>query len=73
LRCFSASNTWCGAESSCEPTSTGKSTGGSVTVNYSNSNHSWFKGEEYTDDVSFGGLIVSSQSIGAASESWGFD
>jgi hypothetical protein len=69
LRSCSASNTWCGAQSSCEKTSTGKSTGGSVSVSYGSGS---FSGTEYTDKVSFGGLTVSSQSIGAASSSSGF-
>jgi len=69
LRCYSASNTWCGAQTSCEKTSTGKSTGGSVSVSYGSGS---FSGTEYTDKVSFGGLTVSSQSIGAASQSSGF-
>lgn len=64
-----ASNTWCGAQSSCEKSSTGKSTGGSVSVSYGSGS---FSGTEYTDTVSFGGLTVSSQSIGAASTSSGF-
>jgi len=64
-----ASGTWCGAQSSCEKTSTGKSTGGSVSVSYGSGS---FSGTEYTDTVSFGGLTVSSQSIGAASRSTGF-
>jgi hypothetical protein len=64
-----ASNTWCGAQSSCEKSSTGKSTGGSVSVSYGSGS---FSGTEYTDKVSFGGLTVSSQSIGAASQSSGF-
>ena len=59
-----ASNTWYGAQSSCEKTSIGKSTGGSVSVSYGSGS---FSGTEYTDTVSFGGLTVSSQSIGAAS------
>jgi hypothetical protein len=64
-----ASNTWCGAQSSCEKTSTGKSTGGSVSVDYGSGS---FSGTEYIDNVSFGGLTVSSQSIGSASQSSGF-
>lgn len=66
---YVASNTWCGAQSSCEPTSTGSYTGGYVEVSYGSGS---FEGYEYTDDVSFGGLTVSSQSIGAAFESSGF-
>ncbi|KAL3422783.1 vacuolar protease A [Phlyctema vagabunda] len=64
-----SSNTWCGAQSSCEKSATGKSTGGSVSVSYGSGS---FSGTEYTDTVSFGGLTVSSQSIGAASSATGF-
>lgn len=64
-----ASNTWCGAQTACEKTSTGKSTGGSISVSYGSGS---FSGTEYTDKVSFGGLTVSSQSIGAASSASGF-
>ncbi|EED12788.1 cathepsin E, putative [Talaromyces stipitatus ATCC 10500] len=64
-----SSNTWCGAQSSCEPSSTGKSTGGTVEVSYGSGS---FSGKEYKDKVSFGGLTVSSQSIGAATSSSGF-
>lgn len=64
-----ASNTWCGAQSSCEKTSTGKSTGNTVSVSYGSGS---FSGTEYTDKVSFGGLTVTSQSIGSASKSTGF-
>lgn len=66
----SASNTWCGAQDSCEPSSTGKSTGGTVEVSYGSGE---FYGEEYKDKVSFGGLTVSSQSIGAAEYASGFN
>ncbi|KAM0547771.1 hypothetical protein ACHAPJ_010232 [Fusarium lateritium] len=64
-----SSNTWCGAQTSCEPTSTGRSTGGSVTVSYGSGS---FSGTEYKDKVSFGGLSVAAQSIGSASRSSGF-
>ncbi|RDW58364.1 acid protease-2 [Coleophoma crateriformis] len=64
-----SSNTWCGASTSCEKTSTGKSTGGSIEVEYGSGS---FSGTEYTDTVSFGGLTVTSQSIGAASSASGF-
>ncbi|KAL7911456.1 putative aspartic protease [Trichoderma velutinum] len=64
-----SSNTWCGAQSSCEPSSTGKSTGGSVQVSYGSGS---FSGTEYKDTVSFGGLTVTSQSVGAARSSSGF-
>jgi len=69
LKCYSASNTWCGASTSCEKTSTGKSTGGTISVSYGSGD---FSGKEYTDTVSFGGLTVSSQSIGSATSSSGF-
>lgn len=65
-----SSNTWCGAQSSCEPSSSGTSTGGSVSVSYGSGS---FSGREYKDKVSFGGLTVSSQSIGAATSASGFD
>ncbi|TVY38284.1 Polyporopepsin [Lachnellula occidentalis] len=66
-----SSNTWCGAQSSCEKTSTGKSTGGTVCI------HGALQMDPNTDltaadKVTFGGLSVSSQSIGAASTSSGF-
>ncbi|TVY23448.1 Polyporopepsin [Lachnellula hyalina] len=64
-----SSNTWCGAQDSCEKTSTGKSTGDSVSVSYGSGS---FSGTEYKDKVSFGGLSVASQSIGAASTATGF-
>ncbi|KAK7420549.1 hypothetical protein QQX98_002748 [Neonectria punicea] len=64
-----SSNTWCGAQTSCEATSTGKSTGGTVSVTYGSGS---FSGKEYTDKVSFGGLSVASQSIGAATSASGF-
>ncbi|KAL6900054.1 aspartic peptidase domain-containing protein [Trichoderma evansii] len=64
-----SSNTWCGAQSSCEPSSTGQSTGSSVSVSYGSGS---FSGTEYTDNVSFGGLTVQGQSVGAASSSQGF-
>lgn len=67
---YSASNTWCGAQSACEKSSTGTSLGKSVSVTYGSGS---FSGTEYTDKVSFGGLTVASQSIGAASTSSGFD
>ncbi|EEA29030.1 hypothetical protein TMatcc_002608 [Talaromyces marneffei ATCC 18224] len=64
-----SSNTWCGAQNSCEPSSTGKSTGGSVQVSYGSGS---FSGDEYKDKVSFGGLTVTSQSIGASTSASGF-
>lgn len=69
LRYFSASNTWCGAQKPCEPSSTGSWTGGLITVSYGSG---LFTGTEFTDTVSFAGLTVKSQSIGAALVSLGF-
>ncbi|KAL7933839.1 putative aspartic protease [Trichoderma chlorosporum] len=65
-----SSNTWCGAGDSCEPSGSGKASGGSVSVSYGSGS---FSGKEYKDTVSFGGLTVSSQSIGSATQSSGFD
>lgn len=70
LRFCLASNTWCGAQSSCEPSSTGQSTGQSVSVSYGSGS---FSGTEYTDNVSFGGLTVQGQSVGAADQASGFN
>ncbi|MCJ1312468.1 hypothetical protein MMC25_006142 [Agyrium rufum] len=64
-----SSNTWCGAQGACEKSATGKSTGDSVSVSYGSGS---FSGTEYTDTVSFGGLTVTTQSIGAATRSTGF-
>lgn len=64
-----ASNTWCGATTSCEATSTGKATGGTISVSYGSGS---FSGKEYTDSVSFGGLTVAAQSIGASTKATGF-
>ncbi|GIZ40744.1 hypothetical protein CKM354_000407100 [Cercospora kikuchii] len=65
-----SSNLWCGAQSSCEATSTGKATGGNFQVSYGSGSVS---GKEYTDTVSFGGLTVRSQSLGAATSASGFN
>ncbi|USW48075.1 Putative aspartic peptidase A1 family, aspartic peptidase, active [Septoria linicola] len=64
-----SSNTWCGAQRSCEKTSTGTSTGGTVKVSYGSGS---FSGNEYTDRVGFGGLTVTAQSVGAATSATGF-
>ncbi|KAK0108851.1 hypothetical protein ONS96_002691 [Cadophora gregata f. sp. sojae] len=64
-----SSNTWCGAQTACEKTATGTSTGNKVSVSYGSGS---FSGTEYTDTVSFAGLTVSKQSIGAASTATGF-
>lgn len=66
---MAASNTWCGAHTPCEPTSSGKDTGDSVSVSYGSGS---FSGEEYIDKVGFAGLTVQNQSIGAANKSTGF-
>ena len=66
---LSASNTWCGASGACEKTATGVATGGTVSVSYGSGS---FSGREYTDRVTYGGLTVTSQSIGAATSSTGF-
>ncbi|OAA70777.1 Peptidase aspartic [Akanthomyces lecanii RCEF 1005] len=65
-----SSNTWTGAQSSYVPHSTGKDTGGRVSVSYGSGQ---FSGEEYTDKVTFGGLTVKSQSIGSATSASGFN
>ncbi|KAF4955905.1 hypothetical protein FSARC_11720 [Fusarium sarcochroum] len=64
-----SSNTWCGAQISCEITPTGKATGGSVLVTYGSGS---FSGTMYRDRVTFGNLTVASQSIGAANRTFGF-
>jgi len=65
-----SSNTWVGADTKFSAGSTGKSTGKSVEVSYGSGD---FSGTEYTDTVSLGGLTVTSQSIGVASSSSGFE
>ncbi|KAL7922896.1 aspartic peptidase domain-containing protein [Trichoderma austrokoningii] len=65
-----SSNLWCGAQSQCEPSSTGRSTRASVSVSYGSGS---FSGTEYTDNVSFGGLTVQGQSVGAADQASGFN
>ena len=64
-----ASNTWVGALTKYSPGTTGKATGGSVSVSYGSGS---FSGKEYTDKVTFAGLTVAQQSIGVASTSTGF-
>nr|GAT59498.1 aspartic protease [Mycena chlorophos] len=65
-----SSNTWVGADTKFKAGSTGKSTGKSVSVSYGSGE---FSGTEYTDTVALGGVGVTSQSIGVASSSSGFD
>lgn len=64
-----ASNTWVGAGKSYTPGPNAKDTGNSVSVSYGSGS---FNGEEYTDTVTFAGLTVKAQSIGAASSATGF-
>ncbi|EMD36749.1 hypothetical protein CERSUDRAFT_114658 [Gelatoporia subvermispora B] len=66
-----SSNTWIGAGQSYKKTSTSKSTGSSVSVEYGSGS---FSGTEYTDTVTLGsGLTITGQGIGVASRSEGFE
>lgn len=67
--CTGSSNTWVGAGTKYVPSSTAKSTGGSVSVTYGSGS---FSGKEYTDTVSLGSLTITSQSIGDATSASGF-
>ncbi|EJU03730.1 aspartic proteinase precursor [Dacryopinax primogenitus] len=65
-----SSNTWCGAATAYNPTSTSNDTGSTVSVSYGSGQ---FSGEEYTDQVDLGGgLVINNQSIGVASTDEGF-
>jgi len=65
-----SSNTWCGAATAYNPTSTSQDTNDTVNVSYGSGQLS---GEEYTDQVDLGsGLVISQQSIGVASSDQGF-
>lgn len=65
-----SSNTWVGASTAYNPTSTSKNTGNTVNVSYGSGS---FTGTEYTDQVALGGgLVIPSQSIGVASSAKGF-
>ncbi|TFK51248.1 aspartic proteinase [Heliocybe sulcata] len=65
-----SSNTWLGADQSYRRTSTGSSTGRSVSVSYGSGS---FSGTEYTDRVTLSSnLVINSQSIGVASRASGF-
>ncbi|PSR71068.1 hypothetical protein PHLCEN_2v13037 [Hermanssonia centrifuga] len=67
-----SSNTWVGAMQLYVQTSTSVETRNSVEVIYNEDE--FFSGTEFTDHISFGSeLIVFGQSIGAATESAGFD
>ncbi|KAF8560104.1 acid protease [Imleria badia] len=66
-----SSNTWVGASTAYEATSTSMNTGESVSVSYGSGS---FYGEEWTDTVTLGsGLTITKQSIGVASTSTGFE
>ncbi|KZV69141.1 acid protease [Peniophora sp. CONT] len=66
-----SSNTWVGAGTPYEPTSTSENTGDLVEVQYGSG---LFLGEEFTDTVTLGNNItVANQSIGVATESEGFN
>jgi len=66
-----SSNTWVGAGTSYDPTSTSKDTGKSFSVDYGSGSVS---GEEFTDQVTLSSsLVISKQSIGVASQSSGFE
>ncbi|EKM61624.1 uncharacterized protein PHACADRAFT_112385 [Phanerochaete carnosa HHB-10118-sp] len=64
-----SSNTWVGAGSKYVATSTSKNTDNTVSVSYGSGS---FSGEEYTDQVTLGSLVINDQSIGVASQSEGF-
>ncbi|KAJ3541125.1 hypothetical protein NM688_g6128 [Phlebia brevispora] len=67
-----SSNTWVGAMQPYVQTSTSVQTRDSVAVNYGNGES--FSGTEFFDEVSFdSGLTIFGQSIGAATDSSGFD
>jgi hypothetical protein len=66
-----SSNTWVGANTKYNQTSTSKDTGTSVSVSYGSGS---FSGTEFTDQVALSpSLILKSQSIGVASTSQGFN
>jgi len=66
-----SSNTWVGASTPYQQTSTSKNTGQSFSVDYGSGSVS---GEEFTDQVTLSSsLVISKQSIGVASESSGFE
>ncbi|OCH85902.1 aspartic peptidase A1 [Obba rivulosa] len=65
-----SSNTWIGAGKSYVKTSTSKSTGSSVSVEYGSGS---FSGTEYTDTVTLGSLVITNQGVGVASRSSGFE
>jgi cathepsin E len=66
-----SSNTWVGAggSASYKVTSTSHKTGGTVSVSYGSGS---FTGNEYTDQVTIGSMVIPAQSIGVATSSSGF-
>ncbi len=65
-----SANTWIGAGTHYTPGSTATFTNGTVSVRYGSGS---FRGKEYIDTVTVGGLTVQKQSIGSATKSTGFE
>lgn len=65
-----SANTWVGAGQAYQPGPNSQDTGETVQVSYGAGS---FSGEEFTDDVTLGSATVTSQSIGVASSSTGFN
>ncbi|EMD36748.1 hypothetical protein CERSUDRAFT_51190 [Gelatoporia subvermispora B] len=65
-----SSNTWVGAGKAFEESSSTKSTGQEVAVTYGSG---FFIGEQFTDTVTIGSLVIPNQGIGAALISEGFE
>ncbi|EJF58305.1 acid protease [Dichomitus squalens] len=65
-----SSNTWVGASTAYVQTSSSVDTGDEVEVSYGSG---FFFGEEYTDTVTIGDLVIKNQGVGAALFSEGFD
>ncbi|KAG8214431.1 acid protease [Butyriboletus roseoflavus] len=65
-----SSNTWVGASTAYNPTSTSQNTGNTINVSYGSGTMS---GNEYTDTVTLNtNLVIHNQSIGVASSAQGF-
>ncbi|KAG2151441.1 acid protease [Suillus clintonianus] len=64
-----SSNTWVGANLPYNPTSSSQDTGNTINVSYGSGTMS---GEEYTDTVTLGSLVIQNQGIGVASSAQGF-
>ncbi|OCH85904.1 acid protease [Obba rivulosa] len=65
-----SSNTWVGAGKPYVKTTSSHDTGQQVSVTYGSGE---FSGEEFTDTVTLGSLVITNQGIGVASQSEGFD